>query len=117
VSLYVRWKDFTHFSTQEKQADYTDDGYLIYRAALKLFDQLRPLPKQVRLFGVRVSDLIPMQWQEFLFTAMDKRREANHVKDQINTQWGEQTIYPASEMLAHRWGLLHWRISPRFKLE
>ena len=111
VSLTIRYKDFTTFGHQHKAGEYLDDGYAVYRAALKMFESVN-LVQPVRLLGVSVSDLARTPWQDFLFETMARRRNLNHAADQINKKFGVFTVRPASLIHAEKFGILGAPIPP-----
>ncbi len=115
VSLYVRYKDFTGAGKQKAVQSHIDDGYEIYRVALGILDQFRPLPQPVRLLGVSVSSLIRSQWQEYLLEAMGQRREVNGVCDELNRKFGSMTVRPASLLHAEKHGILEPPIPPSLR--
>lgn len=111
VSLTIRYKDFTTFGHEHKSAGYLDDGYLVYRAVLKIFKSVS-LVQPVRLLGVSVADLTPAPWQDFLFEAMGRRRNLNLTLDQINRKFGVFTVKPAAMIHAEKFGILDAPIPP-----
>ncbi len=115
VSLYVRYKDFSGAGKQKAVKSPLDDGYEIYRTALNILDQFRPLREPVRLLGVSVSSLVKTQWQEYLFQAMAKRRDALGVNDEINRKFGAFTLKPAILLQAQKHGILEAPIPPSMR--
>lgn len=99
VSLVIRYKDFTTFSREHRGGTFTDDGFEIYRAALKIMRTVE-LEQPVRLLGVTVSGLAPLQRQEFLFEAMGRKRKVNQAVDDINKKFGRLAIRPAGQLKA-----------------
>jgi DNA polymerase-4 len=77
----------------------TDDGQIIFRAALELLDRARP-PRPLRLTGVSLSDFSePVQ--AGLFSAPIERRGAlNRTLDRISERFGEGSVRPA-ELSGH----------------
>ena len=115
VSLYVRYKDFSGAGKQKAVQNHIDDGYEIYRIALSILHQFRPLPQPDRLLGVSVSSLIRTQWQEFLIDSMTLRRELNGVCDAMNHKFGQFTLKPASLLHAEKHGILVAPVPPSLR--
>ena len=111
VSLVIRYKDFTTFSRERRGRAFTDDGFEIYQAALRILRSVE-LEQPVRLLGVTVSSLVPARWEEFLFEAMGRKKKVNRAADGINRKFGRSTVKPAGQILAERHGLLEPPIPP-----
>src|SRR5581483_1882839 len=72
----------------------TDDGQVIYQAALELLAKAAP-PKPLRLTGVSLSDFSE-PWQPELFSPAGQRRSRlNQTLDRISEKFGEGTVKPA----------------------
>jgi DNA polymerase IV len=72
----------------------TDDGQLIYRAALDLLSRAAPA-RALRLTGVSLADFSPPE-QPSLFPVAGGRREAlNRTLDRISEKFGAQAVTPA----------------------
>ncbi len=94
MHLWLNGPQIGNFSAQKTYAESTNDGQVIYQKTLKILARIGPKPLKIRAMGVTCSGLF-----EYAYPALfleEKRREAL-VKslDQINTRFGEDTIYPA----------------------
>jgi DNA polymerase-4 len=99
VSLVLRYSDFSTFIKQHSTRTYLDDGYRIYQAGLRLFDELYRPPRLVRLLGISVSNLVRDLGQQTLLD--DRRGEAlGSGLDSVNDKYGEFSV--ARARLAER---------------
>ncbi|MBP8745704.1 MAG: DNA polymerase IV [Syntrophorhabdus sp.] len=94
ITLIVRFSGFKTLIRQETIARHTDDGYIIYQAALSVMKRLN-LKESVRLLGVSVSNLVKGRKQLPLFEYEKRRRKVLTATDKINDKFGEFTIVPA----------------------
>jgi len=106
VSLMIRYEDFDSFSKQYTIKHYIRTGYEIYKIAEKIFNQILPLKKAVRLVGVSISNLIQDNKQPFLFNRLQKYYQLADMVDSINSKYGEFTVKPASLIIAEKFGIL-----------
>lgn len=96
VSLSIKYKDFTSFSTQRKTFSPMESTSSIYEEAKDLFqgfwnkDPLRQL-------GVRVSSLVTSDsWQMSLFSKEEDPVELSRTIDGIRQEYGLGSIYRSS---------------------
>lgn len=91
VTLTVRYADFTTFSRQETQPRHTNSSEEIYRAALKILDELT-LEQPVRLLGVRITNLCYQTNQLPLFEEERRKTLATEAMDTVNGRFGDFTV-------------------------
>jgi DNA polymerase-4 len=95
ISLVLRYADFSTFVRQHSRREFIDDGYRIYAAALKLFEELYQPPRLVRLLGVSVSNLVRNLKQASIFDTI--RTDAlSQTIDRLNNRHGEFSISRAT---------------------
>jgi DNA polymerase-4 len=96
VRIKVRDPDFTTRTRQHKLDAPTDDDLVIYRAALGLFDAVRPRMTPVRLLGVGVAALrdagAPRQAGLFDRPAQARSNQLLAAMDRIRDRFGEDAI-------------------------
>lgn len=95
VTLTVRYRNFSTFSRQRRQAVFIDRSMDIYQAALQIFDALL-LTHPVRLLGVCLSDL---QYHQVQMPLLEDERKADDLTrslDQVNDRYGEFSVMPGS---------------------
>lgn len=95
ISLVLRYADFSTFIRQHSRREFTDDGYRIYTAALKLFEELYKPPLLVRLLGVSVSGLVRNLKQTGIFEE-GRRADLFQALDKLNNRHGEFSISRAT---------------------
>lgn len=110
VSLILRYADFKTTGRQRTLGSWIDDGKLIYRIALQLFDEIYQPPRLIRLLGVSVSGLARGLRQLSIF---DNHRTESlfEAVDQINDRYGEFTVararlrqrIPAPRVISPAW--------------
>lgn len=95
LKLKLRWKDFTTFTRQVRLPRPSNDDITLREAARKLF-AIQRLIRPVRLIGVGVSSLAPMERQLTLFDlpdpAMESRERLSHTVDAIRRRYGAGSI-------------------------
>lgn len=98
VTLIVRFSDFETLARQKSVQSHTDDGGIIYGAALSVMKTFR-MKKPVRLVGVSVSNLINGQESVPLFERDRKRELLVSAADRINDRFGEFTVSPGPVLM------------------
>ena len=112
MSLILRFSDFKTISRQETLGEPTQEGGVIYKAALRLLDRFWTNRQQVRLFGVSVSGLAPAGRDGFLFDDLKRREGLTRAVDLINQKYGAFTIKPAGVLNAEKYGVLPIPLPP-----
>jgi DNA polymerase-4 len=95
VTLTVRYADFSTFSRQERQSDALALSDDIYRASLRILDDLQ-LEQPVRLLGIALSTLQRTNDQLPLFPEQQRRLRATAAMDAVNNRYGDFTVMQAS---------------------
>lgn len=93
VSFYVRFFDRTGWGQTEKQAEYLNDGYAIYRAGCRLSEKILQ-PKPIRLLSITVSDLVEqIRVTRPLFLEQHRYDRLIKAIDRVNRRYGELTVF------------------------
>ncbi|WP_231940431.1 DNA polymerase IV [Filimonas lacunae] len=95
VTIKIRYSDFQTFTKQVTIA-YTASDHIIIEAAKELFSRLYDRRLLVRMVGVRVSSLIPGNYQINLFDDTQEMVNLYQSIDSIKRQFGEQLLMRAS---------------------
>jgi DNA polymerase-4 len=103
VKLKIRWADFTTPTRQLTLPQPTDERETIAEAALKLFDQIWPERRPVRLIGVGISGLGTPPRQLSLWDAPTPEEQVRRAKmqavlDALQTRFGAGVIRRANEL-------------------
>jgi len=93
LQYYLRFHDFTHAGVRRTLPGYINDGLVIYQIGEELLTEFR-LPKEVRLVGVRISNLVNDYTQLPLWLKDRKRFDLVPYLDEINDKYGELTVKP-----------------------
>ncbi len=91
VTLTLRYADFSTLSRQQVQVDYLDGSEEIYRASVKILDNLS-LDQPVRLLGVRLSSLRFKVGQLPLFPIERRQYLLTEARDYANDRYGDFTV-------------------------
>ncbi len=95
VTLTLRYADFTTFSRQQVQPELICRSEEIYRAALRILDNLL-LTQPVRLLGVRLSQLQHKDRQLLLLPEERRRQQLTESLDSANDKYGEFAVMSGS---------------------
>jgi DNA polymerase IV len=99
VTLTVRFTDFTTITRARTMRDPTDVGQEIYGTAAELFAALGLQRARLRLVGVRVSQLYPVDSTPRQLAFDDEEygwRAAEHAVDRATRRFGPHAVHPAS---------------------
>jgi DNA polymerase-4 len=99
VTLTVRFTDFTTITRSRTVPDATDVGQEIYGIAAELFAALGLQRARLRLVGVRVSQLCPVDTTPRQLAFDDTEygwRAAEHAVDRATRRFGPHAVRPAS---------------------
>jgi DNA polymerase-4 len=109
VSLRVRYSDFTTITRSHTLADPTDLTGEVHAEALRLFDALGRKPPQrrlrIRLVGVRVEGLLPLEHAERQLMIGERERgwpEADRAVDLVHRRFGRGVVRRATLLGAER---------------
>jgi DNA polymerase-4 len=94
VELKLKDEAFQVVHRRTTLAAATDDGQLIYRAALDLLERAAPA-KPLRLTGVSLSDFAEPSQPGLFSGAAERRNALNRTLDRISEKFGEGTVKPA----------------------
>jgi DNA polymerase-4 len=95
VQLKIKLADFTLLTRRTTLPEPTDDGQLLYRAAIELLGRER-LRARVRLTGVAAHELDQRSPQLGLFAAAPSRSDRlNAALDRIADKYGRDAVVPA----------------------
>jgi DNA polymerase-4 len=101
VQLYFSGPEIGSFGAQKTSQIATNDSYEIYSRCLKIAANLLQKRPKIRALGVTTSQLI-LQDSPLLLIE-EKRREALTIAfDQINSRFGDSSIFPAQVILTHQ---------------
>ncbi len=97
VTVKIRYSDF---STETKQAviSYTAADHVILSTVKELFRKNYNPRLQVRLIGVKLSQLIQGQYQMDLFSGVTENMKLYEAMDQIRNRFGEKSVQRAITM-------------------
>lgn len=95
VTLKLRYADFETF-TRQKTIAYTNSDAVLIRAVSGLFNKLYQPGMLVRLVGVRLSHLIPRNYQISLFDDTPETIRLYQAIDSVKKRFGEQYLTKAS---------------------
>ncbi len=105
VTVKVRFSDFTTITRARSLHQPTDTSRVIFDAACGLFDALGLQRARIRLVGVRMSGLVPVERapvQGVLGEAEHGWRDADRAVDRASARFGAGSVRPASLIDPHR---------------
>ena len=91
ITLTVRYADFTTFSRQESRANHTNNSEEIYRASVNILEGIE-LTREIRLLGVKISNLRHHTEQLPLFPAERKKALLAGAMDDVNNRFGDFAV-------------------------
>lgn len=91
ITVKIRYSDFQTL-TKQLTLPYTAADHVLIKAAKELFDKLYERRLLVRLIGVRVSHLVPGNYQIHLFDDTEEMISLYQSIDSIKTQFGESVL-------------------------
>lgn len=95
VTLTVRYADFSTFSRQQRQPEPLTISDDLYRAGLRILDELE-LEQPVRLLGITLSTLQRTSEQLPLFPEQRRKLQATVAMDAVNNRYGDFTVMQGS---------------------
>ncbi|GAB3694088.1 DNA polymerase IV [Angustibacter aerolatus] len=99
VSIKVRFADFTTITRARTLREATDVGRDVYATARDLFDALGLHRARLRLVGVRVEGLLPVEQHQRQLLLDEKPfgwRDAEQAVDRASARFGAGSVRPAS---------------------
>ena len=103
ISVKIRYADFDTRSLQSRIA-YTASDHILLPKIKALFEQLYDRRVQVRLIGVRYTNLLEGACQMDLFEDTDERLHLYRALDRIRNQYGDRSIVAAAGLEARTIG-------------
>lgn len=101
VSIKVRFSDFTTITRAKTMRHHTDVSREIFATARELFDRLGLQRARIRLVGVRLEGLVPVERAPIQSALDDPEhgwREADRAVDRASARFGAGAVRPASLM-------------------
>ena len=94
VTLKIRLEGFSTYTRAVTMPDATNFADILYKYVKQLYKNFDTKGKKVRLVGVKLSNLLPLKFQDSLFSRdTDKKREEVHKAiDKIKGKFGEGSI-------------------------
>jgi DNA polymerase-4 len=102
VTIKVRFADFTTITRTRTVAEATDVTQEIYRTATALYDALGLQRARVRLVGVRVEGLVPLETVHRQLVLGERDHgwmDADRAVDRAVLRFGSAAVRPASLLL------------------
>jgi len=97
VTVKIRYSDFETISRQET-IDYTSLDDLLIAKAKDLFNKSWQKGRNVRLLGVRFSQLIPFTMQMSLFDSKEEKLNLYKAVDEIKDRFGSNAVTKAATL-------------------
>lgn len=101
VTVKIRYSDFQTL-TKQVMIGYSASDHVLIDTARKLFDKLYDRRMLVRLIGVRVSHLVPGNYQINIFEDTEQSISLYQSIDSIKKQFGESLLMRAAGMVPNR---------------
>jgi DNA polymerase-4 len=105
VALRVRYADFTTLTRSRTVADPTDVTAEVHAEALRLFDALDRRRRRIRLVGVRVEGLLPLERAHRQLVIGEREHgwpDADRAVDQVHERFGRAAVRPAALLAGGR---------------
>ncbi|MBW8751107.1 MAG: DNA polymerase IV [Propionibacteriales bacterium] len=105
VALRVRYADFTTITRSHTLPDATDVTAQVHAEAVRLFDALAPRRLRIRLVGVRVEGLVPLEHAHRQLVIGERERgwpEADRAVDRVHLRFGRGVVKPATLLAGDR---------------
>lgn len=97
VAVKVRFGDFTTLTRSRTLVEATDVARVLFEASSALLESANPLPRPVRLIGVRGEQLVEADDVAFsLWSDSDDWRDAELAVDGVAARFGSGAVRPAS---------------------
>ena len=105
VALRVRYADFTTITRSHTVADPTDVTAEVHAEALRLFDALGRSRLRIRLVGVRVEGLLPLERAHRQLVIGEREHgwpDADRAVDRVHARFGRGAVRPAALLVGDR---------------
>ena len=105
VALRVRYADFTTITRSRTLPDATDVTCVVHAEAVRLFDALARRRLRIRLVGVRVEGLIPLEHAHRQLVLGEREPgwpDADRAVDRIHLRFGRGVVRPATLLAGDR---------------
>jgi DNA polymerase-4 len=105
VALRVRYADFTTITRSRTLPDATDVTGAVHAEAVRLFDALGRRRLRIRLVGVRVEGLIPLEHAHRQLVIGEREHgwpDADRAVDRIHQRFGRGVVRPATLLVGDR---------------
>jgi DNA polymerase-4 len=105
VALRVRYADFTTLTRSHTVADPTDVTAEVHTEALRLFDALDRRRRRIRLVGVRVEGLLPLERAHRQLVIGEREHgwpDADRAVDRVHERFGRAAVRPAALLAGGR---------------
>ena len=101
VNLWLNSPEMANFSAQKTYKEPTNDGYEISKKCLEIISKIGQKIPKIRALGVTCSKLSQPVYPA-LFKEQKKREDLIQALDELNSRFGEGSIYPAVVSLTKR---------------
>jgi DNA polymerase IV len=95
ITVKIRYSDFQTFTKQES-INYTSADHVLLKKVKELFSKLYSRRQLIRLIGVRLTDLVPGNYQINLFDDTQELIKLYQAIDSVKSQYGEPLLMRAS---------------------
>jgi DNA polymerase-4 len=105
VALRVRYADFTTLTRSRSVPDPTDVTAEVHAEALRLFDALDRRRRRIRLVGVRVEGLLPLERAHRQLVIGEREHgwpDADRAVDRVHERFGRAAVRPAALLAGDR---------------
>jgi DNA polymerase-4 len=105
VALRVRYSDFTTLTRSRTLSDATDVTAHVHAEALRLFDALARRRLRIRLVGVRVEGLLPLEHAHRQLVIGEREHgwpDADRAVDRVHRRFGRGLVRPAALLAGDR---------------
>jgi len=101
VNLWLNSPEMANFSAQKTYKEPTNDGYEISKKCLEIMSKIGQKIPKIRALGVTCSKLSQPVYPA-LFKEQKKREDLIKALDELNSRFGEGSIYPAVVTLTRK---------------
>jgi DNA polymerase-4 len=105
VALKVRYTDFTTITRSHTLPDPTDVTAEVHAEAVRLFDALTGRRLRIRLVGVRVEGLLPLERAHRQLALGEREHgwpDADRAVDRVHQRFGRGVVRPAALLAGDR---------------
>ena len=101
INLWLNSPEMANFSAQKTYKEPTNDGYEISKKCLEIITKIGKKIPKIRALGVTCSKLSQPVYPA-LFKEQKKREDLIQALDELNSRFGEGSIYPAVVTLTRK---------------